>query len=129
MKLSELAVKNDYSKDFCDFLAKCKIPGLFICIDDDFNDHDAVNAIYKKLEESVVLKILLGIAEENKEHGLDGPCGPAELQRDWQMKIDKEAAEREKDSLKYYMQKGTDEYIKHCNKDGIFRYSDFIPTP
>lgn len=129
MNLSQLAKEQGFSDEFCDFLAKFMITGLFVRIDDNCEDSNALSAINRKFSESSIMKIFLGIAEENKEDSLDAPSGmPEEFIKIYEEDQKRKADEREKDPLKYYERKGTAEYMKHCNKDGSFRYSDFIPA-
>lgn len=124
MKLSEIAMKNGYSKEFCHFLASFFIMAI-PPIDDNYDDPNFIEALVSRKSEETILKIILGCAKENE--GLKPDIfNSQEEYEEYEKNAEEQTEEYEIDLLEYYSRHGEEEYKRHCNKDGTFRYADFI---
>ncbi len=71
------------------------------------------------------MKIILGCAKENEGLKPDVFNSQEEYEK-FEKNAEEQTEEYEIDHLEYYSRHGKEEYKRHCNKDGTFRYADFI---
>lgn len=122
-KLSGIASLYGYSEEFCKFLSSFSIYsyGQNAYINDDYKEDVFIESLTSRDPMETVLKIILGYA--NEPLAIDGPCG---MPQEFMDKYEKEQEEKRNTPRVYYAKRGDKEYQRHCNKDGSFRYADFL---